>query len=159
MPGNPVAAVADGYGRTMEAPDDSPGFLFWRTSLHWQRAIAAALAPLDLTHAQFVLLAGLWWLDGQGEQPNQLQLARHSGTDVKMTSQVLRRLEDKGLLTRVTDPSDTRAKRLGITPAGARLAAKAVAAVESTDAAFFGAVPDGEALLVALRALAVPPAP
>ncbi|MCM2419263.1 MarR family transcriptional regulator [Streptomyces sp. RKAG293] len=142
----------------MAAPDDSPGFLFWRTSLHWQRAIAAALAPLDLTHAQFVLLAGLWWLDGQGEQPNQLQLARHSGTDVKMTSQVLRRLEDKGLLTRVTDPSDTRAKRLGITPAGARLATEAVAKVEATDAAFFGAAPDQEALLVALRTLAVPPA-
>ncbi|MDJ0344643.1 MarR family transcriptional regulator [Streptomyces sp. H10-C2] len=138
----------------MPAPDDSPGFLFWRASLHWQHAIAAALAPLDLTHAQFVLLAGLWWLDGRGERPNQLRLARHSGTDVKMTSQVVRRLEDKGLLTRVTDPGDTRAKRLGITPAGARLATEAVAAVEAADAAFFGAVPDRAALLAVLRPLA-----
>ena len=43
-------------------PEDSPGFLLWHVTLRWQRDIAAALAPLDLTHVQFVLLATTWWL-------------------------------------------------------------------------------------------------
>ena len=43
-------------------PQNSPGFLLWHVTLRWQRDIAAALAPLDLTHVQFVLLASTWWL-------------------------------------------------------------------------------------------------
>ena len=38
-----------------------------------------------------------------------------------MTSQVVRRLEAKGLLERTTEPADTRAKRLRVTAAGAEL--------------------------------------
>jgi hypothetical protein len=39
------------------APDKSPGFLLWQVTLRWQRKVTIALAPLDLTHVQFVLLA------------------------------------------------------------------------------------------------------
>src|ERR1700730_13703033 len=123
-------------------PDDSPGFLLWQVTLRWQRDIAAALAPLDLTHVQFVLLATAWWLNSAGEDPNQLALARRAGTDVKMTSQVLRKLETKGLIRRETDAADTRAKRLHVTDRGAELAVQAIAAVEAADAAFFRAPPD-----------------
>lgn len=118
-------------------PGESPGFLLWHATLRWQRGIAAALAPLDLTHVQFVLLACAWWLNTQGEHPNQLALARQAGTDVKMTSQVLRALENKGLVEREVDPADTRAKRLRVTEAGAALAPRAIAAVEHVDARFF----------------------
>ena len=96
-------------------PGESPGFLLWHATLRWQREIAAALSPLDLTHVQFVLLACAWWLNTRGEEPNQLALARQAGTDVKMTSQVLRALEAKGLIEREVDPADTRAKRLRVT--------------------------------------------
>ncbi|ARE77855.1 MarR family transcriptional regulator [Streptomyces sp. Sge12] len=131
------------------SPGESPGFLLWHATLRWQREIAAALAPLDLTHVQFVLLACTWWLNSQGEQPNQLALARQAGTDVKMTSQVLRTLENKGLVAREVDPADTRAKRLRVTDAGADLAPRAIAAVEGADAQFFRPVPveDAVALL------------
>jgi DNA-binding MarR family transcriptional regulator len=135
-------------------PDDSPGFLLWHVTLRWQRDIAAALAPLDLTHVQFVLLATAWWLNSHGEDPNQLGLATRAGTDVKMTSQVLRKLETKGLIRRETDPADTRAKKLRVTGRGAELAAAALAAVEAADAAFFQATPDSAALLAMLRPLA-----
>jgi hypothetical protein len=54
------------------SPADSPGFLLWRATLRWQRGIAAVLAPLGLTHVQFVLLACTSWLNAQGEDPNQL---------------------------------------------------------------------------------------
>lgn len=138
----------------IERPADSPGFLLWHATLRWQRDIAAALAPHDLTHVQFVLLATSWWMHGQGLRPNQLELARRAGTDVKMTSQVVRRLEAKGLLTRVPDESDTRMKRLTVTEAGAALAPRVVAVVEACDRTFFAAAGDRGDLLGLLRALA-----
>lgn len=134
-------------------PDESPGFLLWHVTLRWQREIAAALAPLDLTHVQFVLLATTWWLNSRGEDPNQLRLARQAGTDVKMTSEVLRKLEAKGLLVRTVDSADTRAKKLRVTDRGAGLAGRALAIVEAADAAFFQAAPDPPALLAVLRLL------
>ena len=137
-------------------PDDSPGFLLWHVTLRWQRAIAAVLAPLDLTHVQFVLLATAWWLNSRGEQPNQLALARRAGTDVKMTSQVLRKLEAKGLIRRDIDAADTRARRLHVTEHGSELAVQALAAVESADAEFFQPVSDLASLLPVLRALSGP---
>jgi DNA-binding MarR family transcriptional regulator len=135
-------------------PEQSPGFLLWHVTLRWQRAIAAALAPLDLTHVQFVLLATAWWLNARGDDPNQLSLARQAGTDVKMTSEVLRKLEGKGLVLRTVDPADTRARRLRVTERGADLAARSLAVVETVDAEFFGATPDLGALVGLLRPLA-----
>lgn len=132
-------------------PGESPGFLLWHATLRWQREIAAALAPLDLTHVQFVLLACAWWLNNQGEHPNQLALARQAGTDVKMASQVLRALEAKGLIEREVDPADTRAKRLRVTSAGAELAPRAIAAVELADARFFEPVPVDDAVSLLQR--------
>ncbi|MDQ0835659.1 DNA-binding MarR family transcriptional regulator [Streptomyces achromogenes] len=136
-------------------PEDSPGLLLWHATLRWQRDIATALAPLELTHVQFVLLACTWWLNSQGEHPNQMALARQAGTDVKMTSQVLRALEHKGLIERETDPADTRAKRLRVTDTGAELAPRAIAAVELADARFFEPVPVDDAVDL-LRRLARP---
>lgn len=127
-------------------PADSPGFLLWHATLRWQRAVTAALAPLDLTHVQFVLLACAWWLAREGHNPNQLALAEQAGTDVKMTSQVLRTLEKKGLLERQVDANDARAKTVRPTRVGVALAQRAIAAVESVDAEFFA--PVGTATLV-----------
>ncbi|MEY9930396.1 DNA-binding MarR family transcriptional regulator [Catenulispora sp. GP43] len=137
----------DSGDRTGSAgPGDQPGFLLWRVTLRWQREIAAVLAPLDLTHVQFVLLACTFWLNDQGLAPNQATVAEQAGTDVKMTSQVIRTLEAKGLITREVDPADTRARRLRVTEAGADLAPRAMAAVEAADAAFFGPVARPEAV-------------
>ncbi|MEV6616998.1 MarR family transcriptional regulator [Streptomyces sp. NPDC051051] len=133
------------------SPGDSPGFLLWHATLRWQRDIAAALGPLDLTHVQFVLLACTWWLNARGEHPNQLAVARQAGTDVKMTSQVLRALETKGLIEREVDPADTRAKRLRVTSTGAELAPRAIAAVENVDARFFQPVAHDDAVTLLSR--------
>ncbi|MBT2466441.1 winged helix-turn-helix transcriptional regulator [Streptomyces sp. ISL-66] len=133
------------------SPGDSPGFLLWHATLRWQRDIAAALGPLDLTHVQFVLLACTWWMNKHGEHPNQLAVARQAGTDVKMTSQVLRALETKGWIEREVDPADTRAKRLRVTTAGAELAPRAIAAVEAVDTTFFQPVARDEAVALLSR--------
>jgi DNA-binding MarR family transcriptional regulator len=135
-----------------EGPGDSPGFLLWRVTLRWQRLVTEALRPLDLTHVQFVLLASAWWLSREGGPANQHQLATHAGTNVKMTSEVLRKLEDKGLIASRTDPADRRARLIAITPEGVRLAEQAVTAVEAVDVAFFAAAPP--AIVGALQSLA-----
>ena len=140
----------------MKEPGSSAGFLLWHATLRWQRVIAAALAPLDLTHVQFVLLACTWWLNQEGERPNQVAVAAQAGTDIKMTSQVLRNLERKGLIEREFDTVDTRARRLRVTRRGAALAPRAIAIVEEVDARFFADVPEREALRF-LRRLVRPP--
>jgi DNA-binding MarR family transcriptional regulator len=127
-------------------PNDSPGFLLWHATLRWQRGIAQALAPLDLTHVQFVLLACTWWLNEQGERPNQIALAAQAGTDVKMTSQVVRSLERKKLIEREVDAADTRARRLHVTKRGAELAVRAITIVEQVDSEFFADVSARQAL-------------
>ena len=137
-------------------PNDSPGFLLWHATLRWQRGVAQALAPLDLTHVQFVLLACTWWLNEQGERPSQVALAAQAGTDIKMTSQVLRSLERKGLIERKVDTADTRARRLQVTKRGAQLAPRAIAIVEQVDSRFFADLPKAEALGFLRRLVQLP---
>lgn len=139
-----------------EGPTTSPGFLLWHATLRWQRAMAAALAPHELTHAQFVLLATTWWFGGQGDRPSQARLSELTGSDPRMTSEVVRRLVAKGLVEREQDPADSRAKVLAVTPSGEAAAIAAIAAVEQADRAFFGRAADtaGPALLPLLHALA-----
>jgi DNA-binding MarR family transcriptional regulator len=127
-------------------PSESPGFLLWHATLRWQRDISQALTPLELTHVQFVLLACTWWLNQQGQHPSQIALAEFAGTDVKMTSQVVRSLERKGLVDREIDRNDTRARRLRVTRRGARLAPRAIDVVEHVDTDFFEEVRPGDAL-------------
>ncbi len=134
-------------------PGESPGFLLWRATLRWQRSIAEALAPLELTHVQFVLLACTWWLNEQDEHPTQVAVAEQAGTDVKMTSQVLRTLETKGLLKRAVDVADTRARRLTVSRRGAQLAKTAIVLVEQADSEFFAGDSNGETARL-LRTLA-----
>nr|WP_221333005.1 MarR family transcriptional regulator [Nocardia transvalensis] len=119
--------------------DESPGLLLWQVTNRWQAAQRAALAPFGLTHVQFVLLASLTWLaDATGGEPvMQRDLAAHAATDPMMTSQVLRALEQKGLVERRDHPHDRRAKSLVATKAGVALADRAIVAVETCDHEFF----------------------
>lgn len=138
-------------------PEVSPGFLLWRATLRWQRDIAAALKPYDLTHVQFVLLVSTWWLGENGDgPPSQAQVAAHAAADVMMTSSVLRTLERRELVRRSPDPADARVKRLTVTEAGHRLALETVAVVEAADAAFFARAGSPRQVLEVLSKLAAP---
>ena len=140
-------------GRLETSYDDagqSPGLLLWQVTNRWQQAVRAALKPFGLTHVQFVLLASLTWLES--EQPvTQKALADHAATDPMMTSQVLRTLEDKGLVERHSHPDDARARALVVTEAGVALANRTVGVVEAVDREFFGSTE--RALVAALSAV------
>ncbi|WP_433567892.1 MarR family winged helix-turn-helix transcriptional regulator [Nocardia sp. CA-151230] len=134
----------DGLRTEFEHADESPGLLLWQVTNRWQAAQRAALAPFDLTHVQFVLLASLTWLTGGsgGDPVTQRDLADHAATDPMMTSQVLRTLEQKGLLERRDHPTDRRAKSLVATESGAALVNRAIGAVETCDRDFFAPLGD-----------------
>ena len=135
-------------------PDESPGFLLWQVTNRWQAAQRAALKQHGLTHVQFVLLATLTWLNAESPV-TQKQLSGAAATDVMMTSQVLRVLERRGLVSRPDHPGDARAKALIVTADGRELANAAVVDVEACDRAFFavlgGSVSEFAALLRRLR--------
>jgi len=47
---------------SVDAPEDSLGFLLWQTTTFWHRLIKKALEPYGISHAQFVIMAILlWW--------------------------------------------------------------------------------------------------
>jgi DNA-binding MarR family transcriptional regulator len=97
----------------------------------------------------------VWWLtEVAGERPTQRRLADHAATDPMMTSQVLRALEGRGLVTREVDPDDSRALRLAVTEPGSRLALEAIRVVEAAHAEFFGAAGERKPVLSLLRRLA-----
>jgi DNA-binding MarR family transcriptional regulator len=132
--------AADGPVSRWRHADESTGLLLWQVTLAWQRAMRAALEPHDLTHVQFVLLASAWWLGAHEEPPTQQRIADHAGTDTMMTSQVLRRLAARQLITRELDDADARARRIVVTDAGRAVLRDALADVETTDAEFFAAL-------------------
>lgn len=155
MPVTEAARKRRGADPGSLGPGESPGFLLWRVTLRWQRAIIGALRPLGLTHVQFVLLACTWWLtEMAGESPTQRRVAEFAATDPMMTSQVLRALEARALVSRKADHDDSRALRLAVTRHGARLAVEAIRVVEAADAEFFMAAGETGPLLRLLQRLA-----
>jgi DNA-binding MarR family transcriptional regulator len=96
--------------------------------LHVQRAARAlarrfdeVLRPLDLTHGQFSLLTSL----NRPEPPTIGSVAELLAMDRTTLTANLKPLERRGLVKVAVDKSDKRSRRLGITPAGRALIAKA----------------------------------
>jgi DNA-binding MarR family transcriptional regulator len=147
----PASPGGPGLATEFADADDSPGLILWRVTNTWQAAVRAALRPLGLTHVQFVLLASLTWLDADGPV-SQKQLAVHAATDPMMTSQVLRTLEEHGLVVRAPHPHDRRARALTVTAAGRHLADQAVSVVEACDRAFFAPLGEDSPRLAGLLA-------
>jgi DNA-binding MarR family transcriptional regulator len=118
-------------------PEDSTGFLIWQVVHLWQRQIETALTELDITHLQFILLAGIGWLTRNGALLTQVKLAEFCKIDVMQISQVARKLEVKELIQRSAHPTDTRAKVMNLTASGVAILDRAIPLVESLDAEFF----------------------
>src|SRR3954453_2336774 len=141
-----------GDAKKPEAPADSAGFLIWRVSNAWQRALRGALQPMGITHAQFVVLATLSWMGGEASA-KQHEIAGHCGMDPMTTSQVARSLERRDLVRREPHPDDGRAFSLALTQKGRRTVSRAMPAVEAAETDFFGPVVRHQRALVSALAL------
>ena len=103
-----------------------PGFLLRRCH---QISVAIFLEECeryDLTPAQFGLLTVLEATD----DIDQIGVARLLGMDRTTTSNVVSRLEARGLLKRVTDPEDRRKRQLHLTKAGRNIRKNALKPAE-----------------------------
>ena len=119
-------------------PEENNGYLLWQVSMRWQLRMNQQLDEVGVTLTQFSLLAALYWLNLQGELVTQQRLATYANTDKMMTSKVLQTLEKKGLVDRLANPQDGRARQLRLTAAAEELLRQANEIVEQVDRAFFG---------------------
>jgi DNA-binding MarR family transcriptional regulator len=81
--------------------------------------------------------------------PTHRLITQHAGLDAMMTSRLLKKLEDSGLVERHADRNDARKQRFATTAKGRHLAEMASAEAVRTDHLFFQAVsaPEFEAAL------------
>ena len=135
-----------------KTPDTSPGFLLWQVSSLWQRRMNKALRPFNLTHTQFVILASIFWHNTQDIKANQIKLSQFSKIDPVVISNVLKTLDKKGFVSRLTATS-LREKEVSLTPKGALCLKKAIKAVEDCDTNFFSACEDPNAAIQLLKTL------
>ena len=117
--------------------DQSPGFLLWQSATDWQRKVAGALDEAGLTYVEFSLLVGLHNFFIQNEESTQTRLASTTKTDVMMTSQVLRKLETRGMVKRKAHETDSRAKKIVITKKGIDAVEDGIRIIEDIDTVFF----------------------
>ena len=108
----------------MHSPDDHPGILLWRASNSWQRSVRTVLKKQGITQSQYILLLGLYCLETRKEIKQsyitQQNLSEYCGCDAAMASQVLRQLEAKSLLRRLS-VEDARSVSLTLTKEGAEV--------------------------------------
>jgi DNA-binding MarR family transcriptional regulator len=118
-------------------PAQSTGFVFWQTTMTWQRLINRSLSPYKITHMQFVVLAVIYWLSQTKSEINQQDIAKYSKIDKMQISSTLSILEKKELVSRIQGQIDTRVKKITLTKQGLELVQKAIPVVEKTDSEFF----------------------
>ncbi len=122
----------------VERPEDTIGFLLWRVAHRHQREVDRVLAPLDLTHLQFVVLVQTAWLGHDGDDVTQAGVAHYGKIHPMQLSSVLKTLEAKGLIVRDRCPINRRRKRLTLTPAAIAALSIALPKVTALQATFFG---------------------
>ncbi len=118
-------------------PRKSPGFVFWRDFMRWQRELNTRLRPLGLTQPQFAILAVCGWLTRTAQDVTQQAVADFLELDRMHVSQIMTRLERNGMIERRASTSDLRAKQAVLTAEGEALLARAMPLVEAFDRAFF----------------------
>jgi len=119
-------------------PEDSSGFLLWQLTNQWQRQQRQALAKLDLTHAQFVVLAAVLWLNEHSDESvTQQKVSTFTHIDKMSMSDLTAILIRKKLLRRKNHSEDKRAYSLVLTERGQQRVLMAIPVVEGIDADFF----------------------
>ena len=114
------------------------GFRVWHLRQAWSRQLETALAPLELTSMQYIVLRASNRLACLGERPSQARVAEALALDRMLVSKVVRPLERKGLVVRPVHPEDARAVEIVLTEAGRRMLAAALVIALDVQDSFFG---------------------
>jgi DNA-binding MarR family transcriptional regulator len=132
----------DIFLKELQEPEQYPGFLLWQASNIWYRNMKNRLKKFGTTFTQFTILMSMIYLSKQNENINQKQIARHSKLDIMMTSDVLKTLESKKLVTRCPNPNDRRHNSMKITQEGINLVLNTFGHVNQADINFFKVLED-----------------
>lgn len=100
--------------------EDDIGYLLARTHRSMRHALIARLEPLGITYPQFQVLNALCEQDGI----SQTVIAQKVNMNPSVLARILDRMERAGLIERVEDPEDLRAKRVMVTARGCALQAE-----------------------------------
>ena len=113
------------------------GFLLWQVSKLWQHHLTMALEDLNLPPTQAVILANTLRLTEEGLDVTQSLLSKATKVDRMTTSQTLRSLERKRLITRRSSKEDLRTNQVQLTKRGRKVAFATVARLAAAHQAFF----------------------
>ena len=104
-------------------PDNGIGRLLSRVKMEMHEAMDQALAPFDITTAQYVILVQL----AGNDVDSAAELCKGVSYDPGAMTRMLDRLERKGLIRRARSPSDRRKTILELTAEGKAVYPKLVA--------------------------------
>ena len=117
--------------------DDSAGFLLWKITALWQAKLGKVLGEFDITQTQYAILASLKWFEEHEEPITQSHLVEHTKIEKMTVSKAIRKLENKGFVSREKSIRDNRATNVCFTEEGRELILKAIVAIENADEDFF----------------------
>ena len=131
---------------------EAPSHLIRRCQQFYGDLYAREAGARELTKQQFMLLAAL----EQNEGVSQTALVEITGIDRSTLAEMVRRMLEKGLLTRERTEEDARANAVAISPAGRKALRSARNAADRAERALLDALPlpDRQKFLKALREIA-----
>lgn len=133
-------------------PNEDVGYLIWRVTKYWQRGKHKLLDEFGLTSSQMELLGAIYHMSCEKREATQIILSQETDIDPMTTSTILRNLEKKELISRRESTTDTRARIVEVTEAGAELFCKAVVKVKEGQDTLFENI-DKDALKAQLQLL------
>ena len=116
---------------------ESPSHLIKRCAQYFGDLYAHEAATSDLTKQQFTLLTALEHHDGA----SQTALVDITGIDRSTLAEMVRRMLDKGLLSRERTEEDQRANAVAISPSGRKALRSARTASERAERALLESLP------------------
>lgn len=119
---------------------DAPSYLMRRCQQLYGDLYARETGARDLTKQQFTVLCALEHHEGA----SQTALVEMTGIDRSTLAEMVRRMLEKGLITRERTEEDQRANAVAITAAGRKALRAARAASDRAEKALLEALPAGE---------------
>jgi DNA-binding MarR family transcriptional regulator len=122
------------------ALSDSPSYLLKRCTQFFGDLYAHETGSTELTKQQFTLLAVL----EQNEGASQTALVELTGIDRSTLAEMVRRMLEKGLLSRERTEEDQRANSVAISPSGRKALRTARTAADRAEKALLESLPPTE---------------
>ena len=120
---------------------EAPSYLMRRCQQLYGDLYARETGARDLTKQQFTVLCALEHHEGA----SQTALVEMTGIDRSTLAEMVRRMLEKGLITRERTEEDQRANAVAITPAGRKALRTARSAADRAEKALLEALPAGRA--------------